>query len=252
MWLELQMSDKISNSSRSNWVKNLLSELKHHLPYGMAAVVASMVVLRFAPSSFMEHGHHHCCGGGFFGSFSFFHSLHHLHAIFASATSVLTFRRYSKNLGLAIFVGFFVPPVFCTLSDILIPYFGGNLIGTTMELHLCALKNPLFFTSAAFIGIALGLLLSKHSSRNKAGIFHAALASHFLHEFVSALASLAYLGSFGFSGWWNSPVSVFFLMIAAVLIPCTMSDLIMPIMCARALGINISDVTGCAYHKCSK
>jgi hypothetical protein len=248
------MPSKISSSSCSKLAKNLFVEMKHHLPYGIAAVVASMVVLRLAPSSFMQHGHSHCCGGGMFGSFSFFHSLHHLHAIFASATSVMTFRRYSKSLGLAIFGGFFVPPIFCTLSDILLPYIGGNLIGAKMELHLCALQNPLFFTSAALIGIALGLFLSKHSSKNNAGIFHAALASHFLHEFVSALASLAYLGSFGFSGWWNSPVSVFLLMVAAVLIPCTMSDLVMPIVCAKALGIDVSDVSGCAYHehKCSK
>jgi len=57
---------------------------------------------------------------------------------------------------------------------------------------------------------------------------------HFFHIFISSMASVLYLVSFGFHNWWNQMGFVFLFMIFAVLIPCTLADIVTPMLFAKA------------------
>ena len=62
------------------------------------------------------------------------------------------------------------------------------------------------------------------------------LKLHFLHTFISAMASTFYAIGNGFSDF-HTEFGMFFLMIlVAVVIPCTLSDVIVPIVCAHFIG----------------
>jgi len=47
------------------------------------------------------------------------------------------------------------------------------------------------------------------------------------------MASILYMVSFGFAKWYSQMGLVFILMILAVLIPCTLSDIVVPMMFAK-------------------
>ena len=54
------------------------------------------------------------------------------------------------------------PNVFCVLSDVVLPYFSGKILGVDMEFHICfhrELENVLPFLC---MGILNGLILRKH------------------------------------------------------------------------------------------
>jgi len=60
--------------------------------------------------------------------------------------------------------------------------------------------------------------------------------SHGAHVFVSSLASLLYLVSFGFTGWMTDihlVFPVFLLVVIAVWIPCCISDIVVPATTVR-------------------
>jgi len=60
--------------------------------------------------------------------------------------------------------------------------------------------------------------------------------SHGAHVFVSSLASLLYLVSFGFTGWMTDihlVFPVFLLVVIAVWVPCCISDIAIPVSSAH-------------------
>lgn len=180
-----------------------------------------------------------------------FHILHYSHTFFASITATLTAVRFSRSIWKSVLVGLFVPPVFCTLSDVMFPYWGGKLMGVEMALHLCVVQNIVAVSFLIVLGVIFGLLGSfKTTAAN--GIRLAA-SSHFLHDFVSAAASLSYLVSFGYYGWTHNLVYVFLLMLVSVLLPCMMSDFVLPmVFCVSDKALDHDHDTdghslGCAY-----
>ena len=59
------------------------------------------------------------------------------------------------------------------------------------------------------------------------------LWSHSVHIFISSLASSFYFVANGFYDWADSIGAVFVVLIIAVLIPCTLSDVVVPAYFAR-------------------
>ena len=55
-----------------------------------------------------------------------------------------------------------------------------------------------------------------------------ASTAHFLHIFISAFASTIYMISHGFSDWYEHMAFVFCFLLIAVLIPCTLADVVVP------------------------
>jgi hypothetical protein len=198
-------------------------ELICHLPIAIFSVAFGMIILSML--TFLNNTQ---SNGD--GAHLLFHNFHFLHLLFAATGTVLTFRRYSKKILIGIVIGFLVPTIFCTLSDAVLPYFAGKLLGVDMHFHWCFLKHFKIVLPFVLIGMINGWFMSGHSINKQ--LFYSR-GFHFLHIFVSSMASLLYLVSFGFYNWWKDMGTIFIFLILAVLIPCTLSDIIIPILFAK-------------------
>jgi hypothetical protein len=201
-------------------------EILCHLPYAIFSVALSMICLSLL--SFISFG-----PGQAAVSYRLFHNFHFLHILFAATGSMLTFKRFSKNIPTGILVGLLVPTIFCTISDSFLPYLGGLAFGLDMHFHWCFLSHLPIVLPFLFVGVINGWVMSSHQSNLR--LFYS-LGFHFFHIFVSSMASMLYLVSFGFSQWWELMGMVFLFLIFAVLLPCTLSDIVIPMMFARPSG----------------
>ena len=198
----------------------LKEELQEHLPYtifsvavgmailGMLTFVAELLGAKMADSS---HG--------------LYHVFHPLHMLFSAAATTAMFWRHERKFIKAVVIGFFGAVGICGISDILMPYISGSLLGVEMELHICIIKHPMVIIPFAAIGIFLGLVAPTET--HKSTIF-----SHSAHVLVSSMASILYLVSYGLSEWIHVVGLVFIYMVLAVIIPCCTSDIIFPLLLA--------------------
>ena len=204
----------------------LVHELAHHFPYAVFSVALSFI------------------GAALLSYFSFgatvqvievgadmlFHAFHFLHIVFASTGAVLTFFRYSKAVFKGVILGALNAAFFCILSDIFMPYLVGRALGVTMELHICFMHELHNIIPFLLVGVFNGWVLSKHHTGKKS--FYA-LWSHFTHILVSSLASMIYIISHGMHNWMPFMGVLFFLLVIAVVVPCTLSDVVVPVYAAR-------------------
>ena len=206
---------------------SLKEELVTHLPYAIFSVALGLIVLTWLS----------------FFSFSvtdakeikksykmLFHSFHFLHILFASTGTVLTFLRFSPNRTKAVIVGTVSPAIFCMLSDILLPYLGGVILGQNMHLCLCLIYEWYNVLPFLFVGVINGFLLATHYNAF-ARVF--SVGSHFAHILISSLAALFYLVAYGFNNWYPQMGIVFLVLILAVVLPCTLSDVVVPMYFAK-------------------
>lgn len=199
-----------------------VEEIQGHLPYAIFSVAFALVFVSFITASdtaIMKHV-----------TYKLFHNFHYIHLLFAATGTVLTFRRFSNSKLLGVLTGFFVPAIFCTVSDAFLPYLGGKLIHLDMEFHWCFISHLDTVLPFLFVGMLNGWLMSRHNI-NKLNFY--SFGFHFVHIFVSSMAAILYLISFGFYDWWQKMGFVFAYLIFAVLIPCTMSDIVVPMFFAR-------------------
>jgi hypothetical protein len=209
-------------------------ELLHHLPYAIFSVALGMIILSLldytAHGSVVQQLHSHAHNGhshdsSCSGYHMLFHSFHFLHILFAATGTVITFSRFSSSKTKALLVGIVSPAFFCMLSDVLLPYVAGRMLGVDMELHICfyrELHNVIPFLA---VGILNGMVLRSHHS-SMLRLF--SLGSHFVHILISSLASLFYMVSHGFYNWYPQMGYVFLFLVVAIVIPCTFSDVIVP------------------------
>lgn len=189
-----------------------------HFPYAVFSVAAAMILVSFVYCGEMKDQ------SGV--AYRLFHNFHFLHLLFAASGTVLMFRRYSKNILAAIAVGLVVPTIFCTFSDAFLPYLGGKMLGLGMHFHWCFIKHIDKVLPFLVGGVINGFIMSAHGHSQK--IFYS-LGFHFSHIFVSSIASLMYLISFGFAEFWGRMGFVFLYLVLAVLLPCIMSDIVVPV-----------------------
>ena len=206
----------------------LQSELVHHLPYAIFSVAFALSILSFLTFISRGFGDPTVMNKGYK---MLFHAFHFMHLVFAATGTVVMYRRFSKSIGFAILIGIFSPIIFCTLSDSILPYLGGRALGVDMHFHLCfitELKNVIPFL---IVGIINGLILSSHHA-SRQGFY--SVFSHAIHIFVSSLAATTYIVAHGFSDWYKQIGAVFIFIIIAVVIPCTLSDVVVPMRFAKA------------------
>lgn len=211
---------------------SVIGELVCHLPYAIYSASIGLIVLSFlAAFSFPKV----TPGTTIKSLHGLFHSFHYLHIIFAATGSLVTFSRFSKNLWKGFFVALVSAAVFCTLSDIILPYLAGRMLGIPMHFHLCFVKEFQNIMPFLAIGLVNGLIMSYHTTATK-GVY--AIFSHFAHILTSTMASLFYLASEGFSTWQDHMGLIFVLLIIAVVVPCTFADVIVPIFFARPRNLD--------------
>lgn len=212
----------------------VIEELLCHLPYAIFSVALALVFLSFISVADVAAGPGHSHDSI---AYRLFHNFHYLHLLFAGTGTILMFRKYSQNSFLGLAVGLIVPAVFCTVSDAILPYFGGKIVNLEMHLHWCFLHHLDTVLPFLLAGILNGWVMSMHEKSQQ--LFYS-LGFHFFHIFISAMASVLYLVSFGFHNWWEQMGFVFIYMIGAVLIPCTLADIVVPILFARIKKVSKS------------
>ena len=223
------------HANHSKHKHTLYSELICHFPYAVFSVALSLIILSLL--DFLKAGSLMIDNHKVFGQL--FHSFHFIHIVFAAAGSLITYYRFSKNVLHGLITSVFSASVFCILSDVLIPYVGGQFLGVDMHLHICFISELPNILPFLFMGLLTGLAMTRHhghsdnSTNNTKDEFkETGLWSHFAHILVSSLASSFYLVSHGFSNWSHSIGLIFLLLIIAVVVPCTLSDVVVPMFVA--------------------
>lgn len=208
-------------AAKAHHPSSVVHELLCHFPYAVFAVALSLVFL-----TLFGYGR----AGGYADLHGLFHTLHFLHILFAATGTVLVFRKYGGSLWGALGFGLVVPALFCTLSDAVMPYLGGLLCGINMHFHFCFRDH--FSTILLFlvVGVINGIVMSFHDSE---GQRRYAATAHFAHIFISAFASTVYMISHGFSDWYHHMTFVFSFLLLAVLVPCTLADVVVPAFFGR-------------------
>jgi hypothetical protein len=206
----------------------LLSELIHHLPYAIFSVAFGLAILSFLVyMSFLGKSDP---GMVCRGSNALFHSFHFMHIVFAATGTMITFFRFSKNIVKGFLVGCFAASFFCTISDVVFPYLAGNLMGVHMHFHVCFFTELHNILPFLIVGLLNGFIMSRHHA-SRQGLF--SIFSHFIHILVSSFASMFYLVSHGCTDWYLNIGVVFLFLVIAVVVPCTLSDVVVPMAFAR-------------------
>jgi len=224
-------NDNNKNSKKSNYMhghnheQSLVKELIYHFPYAVFAITLSLAVISFF--SFDSHGcdSMHSSRAGIL-----FHSFHFMHILFSVTGTLVTYYRFSKGLLRGFFVGIFSAMVFCTLSDAVMPYIAGRLLGVDMCFHLCFFHELHNIVPFLVIGLVNGMVIGYFHKSNE--VFYSVF-SHFLHILVSSFASMFYLIANGFENWYTQIGMVSLFLLVAVVVPCIMSDIVTPMTFAK-------------------
>ncbi|MCJ7743570.1 MAG: hypothetical protein MUO99_03315 [Dehalococcoidales bacterium] len=203
-------------------LRRIGDELKHHVPFTALGSVTGIlimliVVLAKVPSSF---------------STAAFDALHPLHVVLGAIVTTSMYKKHTNpRIWTAILVGYTGAVGIATLSDAVIPYLGGALLGIKMEFHVpfidtnrvpgLGIETWLLVNLAALAGILIGYW------RPTTKLPHAG------HILVSTWASLFYFTAFGVAQWLPLIPLVFLFLFMAVWVPCCTSDIVFPLLFVR-------------------
>lgn len=190
--------------------KEFLHELKHHLPFtAFATIIAIMLVILF--QYFFQKQI----------SENLFEIFHPLHIIASSIVTAGIFYKYKPKIIPALVIGIIGSIIIGSLSDIILPWLGGNLLNLGTSFHLLLIENPLLILFAAILGGLIGASTKITQ------------VPHFLHVFLSVFASLFYLLAFssGFEIFYF--IGAFLIIFISVIIPCCISDILFPFFFLR-------------------
>ena len=194
-----------------------LRELREHLPFSILAVLLALSLFGIVHSIQTLDAHK---------SSRIFHVFHPIHLLLSAAATTSVFWTYEKKVIKSVLVGFFGSTIICSISDILLPMLGAHIFLQDMHLHICLLEEPELVLPFLVLGIFVGIFSSHLLDR-------ASFFSHSGHVLVSAVSSLLYLTSYGVGNLLDSLGWILVLLVFAVLIPCCLSDLVLPVLFAR-------------------
>lgn len=147
-----------------------------------------------------------------------FHILHPAHLFVSAIVTAGIYSKYKKNLFKAILIGVSGSIVIGSLSDIILPWFGGLALGLKMSFHLPLIEEPFLIIATAMIGSVFGIITKITKM------------PHFIHVFLSVFASLFYIISFSTGLLPLQFLLATIIVFIAVLVPCCISDIIFPII----------------------
>jgi len=228
--------------------RHILAELKGHAPFTLfwaVLGVAFMVLFR---------GVHERFGHVFFAVF------HPAHVVLSAMVTASMFKLHAgkRRLVLVLVIGYFGSIGIATLSDIVIPHLGSRLLGLDIpthreihhagaredvedaghehvgrEIHLGFIEEWYLVNPAAFLGIAIALLVPRTKF------------PHAGHVLISTWASLSYLLMEMRSELTVvTGVGIVVMLFVATWVPCCVSDIIFPL-----LFVNSDIELSCACSK---
>jgi len=207
-----------------NRAKYIFVELAHHLPYSIFGVVAAMIMMGLLTFMAQIAGAEAQLAPS---SQQLFHIFHPSHVLFSAvATTAMFWKHDEHKLLKAVVIGFAGSVGVCGVSDIIIPFVGGKLLGYPMHWHLCLINEPMLVYPFAALGVVAGLMVTKTFERSTE-------YSHAVHVFLSSAASILFLIGFGWTGWMEAVAAVFFITVFAVMMPCCLSDIVFPMLCTH-------------------
>lgn len=150
-----------------------------------------------------------------------FHIFHPTHIFLSALVTTAIYRLHQGRKRWAFLIGYIGAVGICSLSDVILPYLGGSLLGVEEELHICFIEHWWLVNPVAFLGIAVGYLkpITKFP--------------HAGHILVSTWASLFYLTAFGTADWYPLLPLIFLVLFIAVWLPCCLSDIVFPLLFVR-------------------
>jgi hypothetical protein len=212
-------------------LRRIASELKEHVPFtalGAASGILIMVIIVLAnvPSQISQAA---------------FHTLHPLHVVLSALTTTAMYRKYGNGkIWAAVLIGYSGSIGIASISDAIIPYLGGALLGLEMEFHLpfievekmpfIGIETWILVNSAALLGIIIGYLRPTTK------------IPHLGHVFLSTWASLFYFTAFGVARWLPLLPLIFLFLFLAVWLPCCVSDIVFPLLFTRKKGLSPQNI----------
>jgi hypothetical protein len=194
--------------------KLITRELVEHAPFTalgaiLGIIIMVVVVLGALPANV---------------SYAAFYASHPLHVVLSALVTTGMYRLHWGKARWALPIGYVGSVGIATMSDIILPYLGGILVGAEMEFHLGFIEEWWLVNPLALAGIALGYW------RPVTRLPHAG------HVLLSTWASLFYLTAFGLTAlfgaanWFLLLPLVFMILFVAVWVPCCLSDIIFPLL----------------------
>jgi len=154
-----------------------------------------------------------------------FYTLHPAHVVLSALATTAMYKKYSNGkIWAAVLIGYFGSIGIATISDAVIPYLGGALLGVKMEFHLPFIEKWWLINPLALIGIAIGYLRPTTK------------VPHLGHVLLSTWASLFYFTAFGVAYWLPLLPAIFLFLFLAVWIPCCLSDIVFPLLFIRKVA----------------
>ncbi len=187
----------------------ITNELREHAPFtalGAVTGIIIMVIVVFGniPSQISN---------------TTFYTLHPLHVALSAIATTAMYKKYSNGkVWAAILIGYSGSIGIATLSDAVIPYLGGVLLGIKIEFHVPFIEEWWLINPLALIGIAIGYFRPTTKF------------PHYGHVLLSTWASLFYFTAFGIAYWIPLLPFIFLFLFLAVWIPVCLSDIVFPLL----------------------
>ena len=207
-------------------LRRIANELAEHVPFttlGAITGISIMAIIVFGnvPASISQTA---------------FYTLHPIHVMLSALATTAMYKKYGGGkIWAAVLIGYLGSIGIATISDAIIPYLGGTLLGVKMEFHLPFIEEWWLINPLALIGITIGYLRPTTKT------------PHFGHVLLSTWASLFYFTAFGVAYWIPLLPVIFLFLFLAVWIPCCMSDIVFPLLFIRKI-IPSADITYNQYQ----
>ncbi len=206
-------------------LKQMARELKKHAPLTAAGAATGILVMLAIVYSGASKG----------VSEGLFYTLHPLHVVLSAFATTAMYRLHGRGrLWVAVLVGYTGAIGMATLSDAVMPFLGGSLLGVSMNFHapfvdtdpmpVIGVAKCIVVNSAAVAGIAIGIL--RPVTR----------LPHMGHVLLSTWASMFGFTAFGAANWLPLAPFVFVFLFLAVWLPCCVSDIVYPLLWTSGEG----------------
>ena len=212
-------------------IRHIATELKDHTPFTALGAVTGIIimviiVLGNVPTQISQ------------GAFYTFHPIHVL--LSALVTTAMFKKHSSRKIWAAIAIGYSGSIGIATLSDSIIPYLGGTLLGIEIEFHIGFIEKWWLVNPLALVGITLGYLRPTTKF------------SHSGHVLLSTWASLFYFTAFGIAPWIPLLPLVFLFLFLSVWLPCCISDIVFPLLFTSNVAYSEGVIYNQHHHRVEK